>query len=95
MMNSSYPLLHAMISVRVRTFTGRITPLDVDPASTVSDVKDIIAQRGLCRVAKPGLMHNEHELHDHRQILYYPIKDRDIIHIYEPMFTSEYVREGY
>ena len=72
------------IHITARTFTGKVFPLDVDPAHTVAELKTLIAAAGKGKSVKvPGLELKGHELRDARRIDHYGLVANDVLHISE------------
>jgi uncharacterized ubiquitin-like protein YukD len=77
-----------MYKITVKNFTGRAFALNVDPNTTVSDLKDAIAE-----AKSPGsqavwqiethLTYKGHELRDHQPLSHYGISQGNTLHISE------------
>jgi hypothetical protein len=64
-----------MFKITIKNFTGRTFALNVDPGSTIADVKDAIADTKFPRARKSDicLTYNGHELRNHQQLSHYGI----------------------
>jgi hypothetical protein len=82
-------------TVTVRNFTGRSFSLDVDPASRVSDVKDIIARTMGKQGFKPSLTWKGHELRDHQSQSHYGVSSGHVLNIREHRFLDQPLRGSY
>lgn len=75
-----------MTTITVQNFTGKAFPLNVDPESTVADLKAAIMAAkspGSNQIwqIEPNVTFNGHELRDHQKISHYGISKGNVLHI--------------
>jgi hypothetical protein len=70
------------VTLHLRSFTGKLIFVEVDPDGRVSDAKVAIA-RVLSKEVLPRLSYKGHELRDHQNLSYYCDPSRDVLHIRE------------
>jgi Ubiquitin family len=76
-----------LITVTVRTFTGKSISLGVDPTDTVSHLKKLLSNKNgpgsSFRIPAQNIGYKGHELRDYRRLSHYNIDTGDTLNICE------------
>lgn len=72
----------AMISISVKTLTGRKIALELAPDTTIGEIKSIIAMTLEIHIESQRLIYSSQQLHDGVTLEQYGVKDGDVFHIY-------------